>query len=78
MLTTATKKVKGNVMADKRVTYLHPSMPKLPMTGYVEFSEWEGVELFYPDDEFVDKLLQWYGYDADAGLETAGATVTPL
>jgi hypothetical protein len=55
-------------MSEKRVKYLHPSMPKLPMTGHVEFSEWEGV----------DKLFKWYGYDADAGLETADATVTPL
>jgi hypothetical protein len=65
-------------MSEKRVKYLHPSMPKLPMTGHVEFSEWEGVELFHPDDEFHERLLQWYGYDADAGLETADATVTPL
>jgi hypothetical protein len=53
-------------------------MSKLPMKGYVEASEWEGEELFYPDDEYVDRLFKWYGYDADAGLSLDDATVTPL
>lgn len=65
-------------MAQRRVTYTHPSMSKLPMKGYVEASEWEGEELFYPDDEYVDRLFKWYGYDADAGLSLDDATVTPL
>lgn len=65
-------------MANQRVKYVHPSLAKLPMTGHVERDAWEGKDMFYPDDEFVDRLFQWYGYDADAGLYLDGATVTPL
>jgi hypothetical protein len=47
------------------------------MTGTVAHDEWEGAELFYPDDEFHDRLFELYGYDALAGLFLRGATVSP-
>lgn len=63
----------------RRVTYTHPSMPKLPpMTGILERDDWEGVDMFYPDPTHAASLLSLYGYDADAGLYLDGATVTPL
>ena len=65
-------------MAQRRVTYAHPSLPKLPMTGVVEHDSWEGEDLFYPDAEFHERLLEWYGYEPEAGLSLGDATVTPL
>ena len=47
------------------------------MTGTVAHDEWEGEELFYPDDEFHEQLFELYGYDAEAGLFLGGATVSP-
>ncbi len=47
----------------RRVSYTHPSLPRLPMTGVVEFDPWEGLSLFYPDD---------------VGLYLDGASVSPL
>lgn len=62
----------------RRVSYTHPSLPRLPMTGVVEFDPWEGLSLFYPDDVFEERLADWYGYDATAGLYLDGASVSPL
>ena len=61
----------------RRVTYTHPDLPRLTMTGTVAHDEWEGEELFYPDDEFHEQLFELYGYDAEAGLFLGGATVSP-
>jgi hypothetical protein len=62
----------------RRVTYTHPSMPQLPpMTGVVEWDDWEGQALFYPDTFHGAGLLSLYGYDPEAGLYLDGAVVTP-
>lgn len=63
----------------RRVTYTHPSMPLLPpMTGTIEWDEWEGCGMFYPDPQFAGALTSLYGYDDVAGLYLDSATVTPL
>lgn len=63
----------------RRVTFTHPSMPKLPpMSGVIEWDDWEGCGMFYPDAPHHATLLSLYGYEPEAGLYLDGATVTPL
>jgi len=48
------------------------------MSGVIEWDDWEGQGMFYPDPQHAPSLLSLYGYEPEAGLYLDGATVTPL
>ena len=61
------------------MNFFLPEWPDLPMVGIIKYDAWEKQDMFYPNKEYHERLLKFYGYEGDAGLYLdTGAIITPV
>lgn len=60
-----------NTNTKRSATWFHPSDTELldlgVLTGHIEFDEWEGQDMFYPDEKFHAELYK-RGFEPVAGF----------